>query len=323
MSQFTPSGKPKSWQKYSYAGTDNPALRRMEYEDLQVIHDLYVRRASFTMTRSGPMRWKMPAEEKQRFMSNMFGAKVGKAEGEGVGKTMFDVLSQEYIDAFVVARRRFNEQVEEFPRIKDTLEPHGWTQDMVTEIAKKYGAEIVGYCTYDDPYYRRPMASMVFGMNMREINDVPVPSLEADAIAFNLNTTLQEATTNITYALWEKKIFCEPVACATYYSLDNLEWNQTRFCEAALDGCIGKCFYFISTELGAQFRMSQILLEIPPGMEFKPPKQVDLCKECDICVKSCPSGALRIDDAIVCGKYFFANDRCSVCARVCPVGQQK
>ncbi len=311
------------WQKYSYAGTDNPMLRRMEYEDLQMIHNLYVRRGSFTMTRSGPMRWKIPMEEKQRFMSNMFGAKVGKSEGEDVGKSMFDVLPQNYIELFLTARRRFNEQVEEFDSIKDTLKPHTWTQSMVTAVAKKHGADIVGYCTYDDPYYRRPMASMVFGINMWGIDHVPMPSLEADAIAFNLNTTLQETTTNITYDLWEKGVFCEPVACATYYSLDNLEWNQTRFCEAALDGCLGKCFYFVSTQLGTHFRMSQILLEIPPDMQFAKPKRVDFCQDCDICVKACPSGALRIDDAIVCGKYFFSHDRCSVCAHVCPVGKEK
>lgn len=311
----------KNWRTYSYDGGDEPLLRRMEYDDLQRIHDMYVRRASFTMTRSGPMRWKIPEAEKARFMTNMFGVRVGGASGEGVGKTMFDVLPQKYIDAFLVARRRFETQREEFAGKDSYPNRYSWTPEMGAAIAKEAGADIVGFCTYDDPYYRKPMASLVFGMSMTEINAVSVPSLEADAIAFNLNTKLQEATTNIAYAFWENGVFCEPVACATYYSLDNLEYNQTRFCEAALDGCIGKCFYFISAELGAQFRMSQILLEIPDGMELPKPRRIDLCKGCTVCVDACPSGALRVDDAIMCGKYFFAHDRCSVCAQVCPAGR--
>ena len=58
----------QSWRTYSYDGGTEPLVRRMDYEALQRVHNMYVQRASFTMTRSAPMRWKIPHEDRQRFM---------------------------------------------------------------------------------------------------------------------------------------------------------------------------------------------------------------------------------------------------------------
>jgi ferredoxin len=183
------------------------------------------------------------------------------------------------------------------------------------------GAEMAGFVEYHDPIYKEDMVMLVFAIGMLEVNNMKVPSLEAETLFFAKNVEIQSMTNEIAQKLWDRGTYCEPVPCATYYHLDNIEFNQVRFCEGAFDGSVGKNFLFLSKDFGCKFRMGQVILYKPPGMTFSSPETIDFCEDCTICVDACPSKALSIDDSIVCSRYFITHDHCSLCMDVCPVAK--
>ena len=305
------------WENTSCGKSMEPFIRKISYRQAQRLYDLFSERLSYTRTRSGPMRRKLSIEDKNRFMETIY-KKI--AHDKDVGSAMFDGLPSEYIDQFHEAKAQYEHLQEKLKSIGKTLSTEKWPQEEVIEIANNVGAQITGFAKYYDPYYKRDMASLVF-INYIHDRKVLVPSLEAYTLGFKKNIDIQSITNKIAETLWARGIYCEPVSNATYYHLDNIEFNQVRFCEAALSGGIGKHFLFISPQFGPRFRMGQVILYPPPQMKFQKPKSINFCKDCTICIDACPSKALQIDDAIVCSRYFMSHDHCSICMDVCPVGK--
>jgi len=94
--------------------------------------------------------------------------------------------------------------------------------------------------------------------------------------------------------------------------------------EAAGLGTIGKHGLLLTPKFGARVRLSAILSEAP--IEEDPLTEEDLCLNCDICITSCPSGALkeptkqqRVNiDRFVCNSFLTANKGCGLCMSRCP-----
>lgn len=100
-------------------------------------------------------------------------------------------------------------------------------------------------------------------------------------------------------------------------------------------GTIGKNSMFIHKEYGSLVRLGTIFTDCP--LETGTPLTDCLCGECDICVKSCPSGAItgkayycgvdraEIFNAEKCSEYMKKEFQkigrgavCGICMRVCP-----
>jgi hypothetical protein len=308
------------FRNISYNGTNEPFIRRISYIEGQKLYSLFRQRISFSAGRMSPLRHKLSQDEKQRFMDAMFGVKISTADD--TGKAMFDVLSTEDIQIYKKAKDRHTRLLEEMTDRNDALMKMSgnWHKNDILALAKAKGADIAGLVSYYDPVFRSEMVSLIFGLSMRGVLKLPLPSLEADAYAFKANSDLQNITSDITQTLWARDIFCYPVPCATYFGWENIEFNQVRFLEGAFDGCMGKCFMFVTKELGPMVRVGQVLLKHVENLELEKPKHIDFCKDCNRCVEACPSKALKVDDAIVCSRYFFAHERCSICMASCPVG---
>ena len=309
----------KDWKELSYGETKEPFMRQMSYSESQRIYNLFCERLSYTRTRSAPLRRKVSLEDKQRFMETIYGRQIAHAEDTG-GK-MFVGIPSQYVDQFHEARAWYESLREKAKPLEKTLSKDQWDQKEIIDITRDAGAEITGFVKYYDPIYKEEMVMLVFGIGMFEANKMKIPSLEAETLFFRKNVKIQSMTNELAEKLWEKGIYCEPVPCATYYHLDNIEFNQVRFCEAAFDGCIGKNFLFLAKGFGPKFRMGQVIFYKPPEMEISIPESIDFCKDCTICVDACPSKALKIDDVIVCSRYFITHDHCSLCMGVCPIGK--
>ena len=93
-------------------------------------------------------------------------------------------------------------------------------------ITTECGAEMAGFVEYYDPIYKEDMVMLVFGIGMLEVNNMKVPSLEAETLFFAKNVEIQSMTNKIAQKLWDKGTYCEPVPCATYYHLDNIEFKE-------------------------------------------------------------------------------------------------
>lgn len=306
------------WKEASYGKTDEPFMRRLSYSQAQRLYELYCERLTFSRARSGPLRRKLPPEEKQRYMETVYRKDI--ARDEDTGKRMFLGVPPEYVDRFHGAREWYARCRERLKEIGPTLSEE-WREDEVLAVAGECGAELTGFTTYRDPVYKKEMATLVFAIGMQEVNGLEVPSVAQYSMAFKKNFEIQEITNRIAERLWEKGIWCEPVPCATYYHLDNIEFNQVRFCQAAFSGGMGKNFLFTSEKLGSKFRMSQVLLALPRPRKFPKATPLDFCKGCTICVDACPSGALKLDNVVVCSRYFMTHDHCSICMAICPIGK--
>ena len=94
-----------------------------------------------------------------------------------------------------------------------------------------------------------------------------------------------------------------------------------------------------ATKYGARVRLGTILTDCPVERDCEIPE--DVCKSCNLCVKSCPSGAIlgeewyegvkreEIFSAAVCSDYmkkrFHHIGRgvvCGICMKVCPANSQ-
>lgn len=89
-------------------------------------------------------------------------------------------------------------------------------------------------------------------------------------------------------------------------------------------GVIGKNGLLITPRYGPRLKLSAVLTEAP--LKATPKIADDLCGDCEICVKVCPSGALKAPvgddrpnyDRFVCCSFYTANEGCGLCMSKCP-----
>ena len=97
--------------------------------------------------------------------------------------------------------------------------------------------------------------------------------------------------------------------------------------QAAGLGYIGRSSLLITPDFGPRVRLSCCLTEAL----LKPKKiaVVNVCQDCDICIDSCPAGALNrpqgeevyVINKFACTAFRNASGGCSECMRLCPAGR--
>ena len=89
-------------------------------------------------------------------------------------------------------------------------------------------------------------------------------------------------------------------------------------------GTIGKNGLLISPNYGARLKLTAIITEAP--LEANKVSTDIPCKDCSICIKVCPSGALQEPEnsqqynhnRFICCSFYTANEGCSLCLSRCP-----
>ena len=89
-------------------------------------------------------------------------------------------------------------------------------------------------------------------------------------------------------------------------------------------GVIGKNGLLLTRSYGPRVRLSAVLTEAT--LRASPLITEDICEDCDICFKVCPSKALKKPegknrpnyDRFVCSAYYTANNGCGLCMSKCP-----
>jgi epoxyqueuosine reductase QueG len=89
-------------------------------------------------------------------------------------------------------------------------------------------------------------------------------------------------------------------------------------------GIIGKNGLLITPSYGPRVKLSVVLTEA--SLEADPIIGEELCSDCTICIKVCPSGALKEPtkevrpnyDRFVCCSFYTANEGCGLCMSKCP-----
>lgn len=89
-------------------------------------------------------------------------------------------------------------------------------------------------------------------------------------------------------------------------------------------GTLGKNGLLLTPEYGPRVKLSAVLTEAPLAADSVIGK--DMCGDCDICFKVCPSGALKEPtaekrpnyDRFACCAFYTANEGCGLCMSKCP-----
>lgn len=131
------------------------------------------------------------------------------------------------------------------------------------------------------------------------------------------------------------------ITVAASQSINKNGWNYTgRYSHkkaAVLSGLgtIGKSSMFLHKDYGTRVRLGTVFTDAPFDVSDVQP--VSLCKNCDLCVKACPSGAIsgkewapgvtreEMFDAEKCSTYMKKHFQhigrgavCGICMEVCP-----
>jgi epoxyqueuosine reductase QueG len=97
-------------------------------------------------------------------------------------------------------------------------------------------------------------------------------------------------------------------------------------------GVFGKSDLLLSERFGPRMRLVSVVTDAL--LEADEPLEIDLCKDCEECIRGCPSKALqgphRVDKQVCDGYHVEAGRKlqledgeqiCGVCIRLCPVGR--
>ncbi len=135
------------------------------------------------------------------------------------------------------------------------------------------------------------------------------------------------------------------ITVAASQSINDKGWNYSgryshkKAARLAGLGSIGKNSLFLHREFGARMRLGTVMTDMP--LLNEPLILPSPCTGCDLCVKSCPSGAIKgtawqegierseIFDPEKCSEYMkreFKNIGrgavCGICMKVCPVNKK-
>jgi len=214
----------------------------------------------------------------------------------------------------------------------------------VKELAHSLGADLVGvaqaHSFTEAPKGHRPedllrgaQNVIVMAIHLLDASFESAPNREY-AITYNtVNQELNRIAFRVARFLQDKGYRALQVPASPPYDMErNMgDLSHRHAGQLAGIGVFGKNSLLLSTKFGPRIRLVSVITDAP--LKADKPLNIDLCKNCDKCLRACPVGALkgeRIVDKPKCDAYHVEVgeklqlgdlDICGVCIRVCPVGK--
>lgn len=146
-----------------------------------------------------------------------------------------------------------------------------------------------------------------------------------------INSRLTKAAYDIAGACRSNDMKALPLsatACPTDARFLEAVFSYKHAAQAASLGYIGRNSLLLTHDFGPRVRLSCCLTEA----KFKPLEEKaisNMCADCTICIKGCPSGALQMADEgevysinkFACFAFRSAAGGCSECMRLCPASK--
>lgn len=218
-------------------------------------------------------------------------------------------------------------------------------QDELKEYLIAQGASDVGFCRIDDGDF----GNCCYGISVIvHLSDAIVDEIGAEPTHTYFNH-YRSVNAFIDSLLLKAGLFLDKkgyryITVAASQSINKDGWNYTgRYSHkkvAALSGLgtIGKSSMFLHKKYGANVRLGSVFTDCEFDVSDVTP--VSLCKDCNLCVEACPSGAIsgnewavdkdRVDmfDPEKCSNYMKEKFKhigrgavCGICMKVCPYGK--
>lgn len=218
-------------------------------------------------------------------------------------------------------------------------------QDELKEYLISQGATDVGFCRIDDGDF----GECRYGISIVvHLSDAIVDEIGAEPTHTYFNH-YRSVNAFIDSLLLKAGMFLDKkgyryITVAASQSINKDGWNYMgRYSHkkvAALSGLgtVGRSSMFLHKTYGANVRLGSIFTDCPFDVSDVVP--VSLCKDCNLCVEACPSGAILggewtaegiredIFDAEKCSNYMKTKFKhigrgavCGICMKVCPYGK--
>ena len=215
-------------------------------------------------------------------------------------------------------------------------------QEEIKTFAKSLGADIVGFCSLEKNTAKiSPNLSHAVSIGVK-LSDAVLSTIEnaPSYVYFQHYRTANALLDNIAFRIARKieeyGFSALPVAASQSQGKNNPYRGVIPHKSVAVLsglGYVGKSGLFLSQNYGSKVRLATILTDLP--LERDLPILENECKNCDVCVKACPAGAIfgqlpnqndeRNIDPEKCSKYMKEHFQdvgrgsvCGICIKVCP-----
>lgn len=218
-------------------------------------------------------------------------------------------------------------------------------QDELKEYLISQGASDVGFCALPDGDFGECRYAVSIAVRL---SDAIVDEIGAEPTHTYFNH-YRSVNAFIDSLLLKAGLFLQKkgykyITVAASQSINKDGWNykgryshKKAACLSGL-GTVGKSSMFLHRKYGARVRLGTVVTDCPFEKEMT--DYVSPCLDCDLCVKSCPSGAIlgklwdenttreEIFDPEKCSNYMKNHFKhigrgavCGVCMSVCPYGK--
>jgi epoxyqueuosine reductase QueG len=214
----------------------------------------------------------------------------------------------------------------------------------VQRLAYEMGAELVGVASADAfegaptghhprNLLRRARSVVVMGARLLDGAFELAPSREYSITYQVANLELDRIAFHVAKYLQSEGHRALQVPASPPYDLErNMgDLSHRHAAQLAGIGVFGKNSLLLSPEFGPRIRLTSVITDA--ALEPSTPLDVDLCRDCDICLHACPvdafEGAGIVNKSACDANHVSTGERlqlegweqmCGVCIRVCPVG---
>jgi epoxyqueuosine reductase len=214
----------------------------------------------------------------------------------------------------------------------------------VKELARSLGADVVGVAQADsfakapkghhpEDLLRGAQSVIVMAMHLLDASFESAPSREYAITCHVASQELNRIAFRVARFLQDKGYRALQVPNSYPYDMErNIgDLSHRHAGQLAGIGVFGKNSLLLSAKFGSRIRLVSVITDAP--LKADTPLNMDLCNDCDKCLRACPVGALkgeRIVDKPKCDAHHVEVgeklqlgdlDICGVCIRVCPVGK--
>lgn len=214
----------------------------------------------------------------------------------------------------------------------------------VKELAHSLGADLVGVAQahsfmeapkghHPEDLLRGARSVIVMAIHLLDASLESAPNREYAITYSTVNQELNRIAFRVARFLQDKGYRALQVPASPPYDVErNMgDLSHRHAGQLAGIGVFGKNSLLLSPKFGPRIRLVSVITDAP--LKADTPLNMDLCKDCDKCLRACPVGALkgeRIVDKPKCdaqhvevGEKLQLDDLdiCGVCIRVCPVGK--
>ena len=180
---------------------------------------------------------------------------------------------------------------------------------------------------------RRARSVVVMAIHVPDASFELAPSREYSAAYLVANAELNRAAFRVARFLESEghRALQVPASPPYDYERNMGDLSHRHAGQLAGIGVIGKSNLLLSERFGPRMRLVSVVTDAP--LEADEPLEIDLCKDCEECIRGCPSKALlgaHSIDRDVCDGYHVEAGRklqladgeqiCGVCIRLCPAG---